>query len=272
MKKPIIMGAIFNYSDKYGDSTPIGNTTFADYLEGKRSPLGIVIDPLTALPEETHDNQVIGYSCSLADYQRAIGAIAKGLVNKPIHVYLDSRDWPDNPNIHPDDYLNVQAYKDQQESMLSYELAMDKLLARLVKLPNKILLVGQAYDRAIPVGLQEMLNVAELNFQLVDDYGLAGIILFSDGRPGGMRDYPILRSYVIDTYDASPKEEPLVKPEVSVTKWDMNNLHNGREFKFFDRMNNGPSVRIWVENGSMYAEITNASGTGRTGAVRKVDQ
>ncbi|HVL67213.1 MAG TPA: hypothetical protein VM364_08110 [Vicinamibacterales bacterium] len=75
--------------------------------------------------------------------------------------------------------------------------------------------------------------------------------------------------------ERKPEQEiPMRKPEVTVDRWTLDELKDGREFVFRDRENPhlGYSVRVFVQNGSMHAEITNAAGTGATGARRAVKQ
>ncbi len=75
--------------------------------------------------------------------------------------------------------------------------------------------------------------------------------------------------------DVPPIEPPatgLKKPEVTVTNWTLNEMKNGREFAFEDRENPGFKVRVWTENWSMYASITNPAGTGRTGLARRITE
>lgn len=80
-----------------------------------------------------------------------------------------------------------------------------------------------------------------------------------------LRALPLFDSIVVP-----PPGETMIKPEVTVTKWNLDELKDGRSFEFFDRENGGPSVRVHIKNGSMYAEISNAVGTGSTGLERKV--
>lgn len=69
-----------------------------------------------------------------------------------------------------------------------------------------------------------------------------------------------------------PEEEPVIAPVVTVDKWTLDELKNGEEFVFHDANNlvQGYRVRVWVENGSMFAQITNAAGSAQTGARRPV--
>lgn len=81
------------------------------------------------------------------------------------------------------------------------------------------------------------------------------------------------RSQWIPVDEPEPIPIPeLKKPEVTVDKWDLSELKDGREFIFHDREN--PELnyrsRVYIENGSMHAEITNRVGSGRTGARREV--
>lgn len=81
------------------------------------------------------------------------------------------------------------------------------------------------------------------------------------------------RSQWIPVDEPEPLPIPeLKKPEVTVDKWDLSELKDGREFIFHDREN--PELnyrsRVHIENGSMHAEITNRVGSGRTGARREV--
>lgn len=80
-------------------------------------------------------------------------------------------------------------------------------------------------------------------------------------------------SWWLPVDEPQPEPQPVLrKPEVSVTKWDLNELKDGREFIFHDRENPelGYGARVYVENGSMHAEISNKVGSGRTGARREV--
>ena len=78
-----------------------------------------------------------------------------------------------------------------------------------------------------------------------------------------------------DLVSLKEPEEPVLvlkKPEVTVDNWTLNKMQNGNQFLFHDRENPDLDyrIRVWIENGSMYAEITNKIGSGRTGAFRPV--
>ncbi len=63
-------------------------------------------------------------------------------------------------------------------------------------------------------------------------------------------------------------------PRVRVDRRTLDTLEDGSEFIFFDEANAelGYQVRVWVENGSMYASMSNVVGTGRTGIVRRIGE
>jgi hypothetical protein len=61
-------------------------------------------------------------------------------------------------------------------------------------------------------------------------------------------------------------------PVVTVKNWTLDELKDGEEFLFTDTENPdlGYEVRVWVQNGSMYARIANAKGSAQTGKYRPV--
>lgn len=69
-----------------------------------------------------------------------------------------------------------------------------------------------------------------------------------------------------------PPENDMIKPIVTVNTWTLDELLDGREFVVTDTNNpvEGYKFRVYVENGSMHAQITNAKGTAKTGMVRPV--
>lgn len=69
-----------------------------------------------------------------------------------------------------------------------------------------------------------------------------------------------------------PEPEPMQIPVVTVDRWTLDELEDGREFIFTDTANPslGYRVRVHVKNGSMYAEIRNAAGQASTGQARPV--
>jgi hypothetical protein len=75
-----------------------------------------------------------------------------------------------------------------------------------------------------------------------------------------------------DPPDPPDPEEPMNAPVVSVQRWTLDELLDGREFVFTDAANPGLGyqVRVHVANGSMYAEMTNAAGHASTGQARPV--
>jgi hypothetical protein len=89
---------------------------------------------------------------------------------------------------------------------------------------------------------------------------------------GGRRFTPQIPAFIpgptITT--APPAPSGLVKPEITVENWTLNELKDGREFKCVDRMNPGFGFRVHVKAGAMYAEFTNPAGTGKTGLARMV--
>lgn len=66
----------------------------------------------------------------------------------------------------------------------------------------------------------------------------------------------------------------LKRPVVTVDAFSFDRLANGEEFAFHDAANSkqGYAARVWVENGSMYASITNAEGSAQTGRRRPVEE
>lgn len=63
-------------------------------------------------------------------------------------------------------------------------------------------------------------------------------------------------------------------PAVTVDKWTLKNMEDGGEFIFHDRNNSdlGYKCRVYIQGGSIYAEITNKVGVGRTGTNRPVEK
>lgn len=77
--------------------------------------------------------------------------------------------------------------------------------------------------------------------------------------------------------EPEPEPEPpsvpsLNIPAVTVERWTLDELKDGRELVVYDREN--PSLecrtRVWIENGGLRVEMRNAAGSGRTGAFRPV--
>ena len=69
-----------------------------------------------------------------------------------------------------------------------------------------------------------------------------------------------------------PPEEEVKSPQITVDNWTLNELKDGREFVFHDRENPelDYGVRVYISEGSMYAEMWNKEGVGRTGARRAI--
>lgn len=76
---------------------------------------------------------------------------------------------------------------------------------------------------------------------------------------------------------AEEEEEEDMKlkaPAVTVDKWTLDELKDGRLLEFHDRENPEADYRckVWIEDGSIYVSMANAAGSGRTGARREVKQ
>jgi hypothetical protein len=69
-----------------------------------------------------------------------------------------------------------------------------------------------------------------------------------------------------------PEIETMKPPIVTVDTWTLDQVDDGKEFRFHDDGNpeHRIAVRVWVEGGSMRAEITNSAGTAATLARRAV--
>lgn len=72
--------------------------------------------------------------------------------------------------------------------------------------------------------------------------------------------------------DPQPPEDDMRPPVVTVDRWTLSDVLEGREFAFHDGGNPELAIaaRIWVEGGVMYAQLTNKAGTARTGMARVV--
>jgi len=69
-----------------------------------------------------------------------------------------------------------------------------------------------------------------------------------------------------------PEDPMLKKPEVTVEQWTLQHLRDGEVLQVYDRENPDAAyrTRVWIENGGLKVQITNAAGEGHTGAFRKV--
>jgi len=275
----------YQHSVRYGnDAQPIGNATLI--VEPNVSAPGFPCFASKEAVSTVDKNFLIGYWCSGSDVSSLIQEYNAFLTRPelPIIAYLDSRAWPSSkPSEFKDNrtWLGIQCYRRTGESYDSFKGEMELVLDRVSSYNLPIMLITQAYDNNGTISIDKVIELQPLFDAWVKKYFVIGILPFSSMRPGGYNNYPALRSEV--TKLLAPAARPnrndywtpdmtLVKPEVTVLNWTLDELKNGREFNFEDRMNPGFGARVWVENKSIYAEFRNPKGMGRTGATREVKE
>lgn len=117
---------------------------------------------------------------------------------KAVWAYLDRRGWSaTRPWWVTDQVLPaLQCYRNPGESLDAFDAAIRQDLDAVAGYDRPCVLTLACYDR-----LQGYLGMKEQSYAIqtllrgwVEDYPVVGLHLFADRRPGGMRDYPVLRT------------------------------------------------------------------------------
>lgn len=194
-------------------------------------------------------------------------------------AYWDARDWPRLPSLPQPSWLCFQAYCRVTETVAQFDRDMRRVLDGAPR-DHAWALVAQCYTSNTN-NTSDLKALVPIYAQLAVDYpNIKAILVFSGyGRATGYQDHPEVHS-AWQTLAASvqqpqaqvPTGPPLRQPVVTVRTWTLDELLNGREFVVEDTNNAtlGYRARIFVRDGSMYAEIVNAGGSAQTGLKRPV--
>ncbi len=172
------------------------------------------------------------------------------------------------------DILGMECYCSKTESIAAFEARVRRTLNHLPA-SLKVALVAQAYS-SNDSQTTDLSGLVPVYARLARDFAnVWAILAFSDfGRSTGLADHPDIRPLwqrLADGIAGTPAiEPPMNTPSVKVNAWTLDELKDGREFSFEDEANGGPKVRVWIEGGSMRAEMSNSVGKGQTGQRRPV--
>lgn len=203
LTKRLWLGAFHGVKCQYPDNPhPFGNVLVQTNPGSitAAGPMGWPMIASAASYDPNFVNTTIAYYTSAAspnDLQREFNSVA-GLPEKPVILYLDSRDWPVDCPVWLDKsrtWIGLQAYRNAGESLASYTEAITSLLARFRRWGVPVMLITQFYDRNFTVPLVEVLEIQPLWADWLNEYDCAGMLMFSDRRPSGMVTYPELAAW-----------------------------------------------------------------------------
>lgn len=198
------------YSD-YGNTDHfIGNAAFPWKGHFDKVPLGIPLIMAWDTYDARYENTTLYYyihSHKLTDNdtQSQINFFRDKPI-KPFVLYLDNRNWPEFLPSYLEPFANrmflgIQVYPRQNESVSTFRTEMIKLFNRLksYRIP---FFPSLAFYNTIPI--EQLINYFNVYDELLGSFDTVGFMPFSDMRPGGMNDNPILYEYLEKFYQAIP--------------------------------------------------------------------
>ncbi|OFW05636.1 MAG: hypothetical protein A3H96_11285 [Acidobacteria bacterium RIFCSPLOWO2_02_FULL_67_36] len=191
-------------------------------------------------------------------------------------AYWDARRWPRWPVLPQPSLLCVQAYCKLTESLAAFEADVREVIAS-APAGQPLALVAQCYT-SNKTQTEDLRSLVPIYARIVRDCpSIDALLVFSGtGRKSGLQHHPEVLPLWREVFAGIPSppalEDPMKPPEITVDRWTLDELVDGRELVFHDRENPalGYRCRVYIRDGSLYVEMTNAAGTGRTGARRQV--
>ena len=156
----------------------------------------------------------------MAETVRAM-SLSLGLPRRPLVSYTAGVVFPDALSL--TDIIGVQAYAQASES---HDTIRERVAAQLQRVRHRhVALIAQAYDRADPTWTGARIAALQpLWWALCQDWPcIQYVLLFSDGRRGGTRDYPEVRPWHAEmvrharTSGSTPVPTPVPAPTPTPT-------------------------------------------------------
>lgn len=138
-----------------------------------------------------------------------IETLARALPDKVV-AYWDARQWPRPPHLKPGDWMCVQAYQMNTETLQQFEASVAAQL-RTVPAEYQVCLVAQCYTSNVGQ-TQDLTSLVPVYSRLLRDHPRVTMCLaFSDyGRATGLQDHPEVRPSWQELYNGvtgTPAEE-----------------------------------------------------------------
>jgi hypothetical protein len=172
------------------------------------------------------------------------------------------------------DFMGIEAYWKVGETLTEFEAAMRAAVAQ----HPHCLILAQIYSNNTN-NINDLVGLIPVYDRMRHWPNVDGIVGFSGiGRATGLQDHPEIQPAWTALLNSAPtpsipiEETPMRPPAITVEKWTLDTLANGREAIITDRDNPelGYRLRVFIRDNSMYFEMTNRAGTGTTGQARPV--
>lgn len=199
-----------SYSNRYGiTSRPIGNMAFPyiEYVSQMKVPTIMAFDTYM----QQYENKCLYYYTHCGGNKLDNGKAQYEFFNnkpeKPRILYLDGDGWPEKLPDWIDERItfpSIQMYRNKNESLSAFSDRMIKVckIVKQYKLPM-VANIG-CYDRNGSLTIDQILECFPVYDEMLREYRFIGIMPFSDMRPDGMVQYPILYDYLQLMYNAIP--------------------------------------------------------------------
>lgn len=194
--RPCWFGYFFQWSAQYGDNPAAPCTaTFVKDVEKLGAPAAIIaVDSIAA---QAAPGTLIGIYATGGDVEtldadaRRIRAALPELAHIPIWGCYDGGAGMPAAALPAVDVLGLECYVGAQETAADCE---QRVRAYLATLPadRRVYLIGQSYtsNTGLTADPQQLLEAQVVPARIArDDARIAGILMFSDGRPTGTRDH-----------------------------------------------------------------------------------
>lgn len=181
--RSVMIGAFYQFSDRYGDNPglPGSVTVVVESGAATRVNRPMILD--ATLPEV---GNIIAYWVSGFDSAQVDSQIVPR--NHPILGYVDSGDWSSPPT--KPDWVGIQAYRHNGETLENF----DQRIRGMISKCRVASIIVQAYSSNTNNANDIPPAQWDLYYQWAQLSNVNSILVFSDGRPTGMRDHPEWRA------------------------------------------------------------------------------
>jgi hypothetical protein len=178
------VGAFYQYSDRYGDNPglPGALTVVVEPGVAHRSRVPVIL--AASLPREGNVAALWVDGFSPAEVDSKVPANP----GVPVLGYIDTRTWGAPPT--RVDWVGVQAYRLRGEPLAVFDARVRGMLQKCRKAVPVVQAYGSNADNDPDIPRAQW----DLYYEWAQEPNVTAVLVFSDGRPTGMRDHPEWRA------------------------------------------------------------------------------